>query len=229
MPTVVTMEARMAITSPWQSIGQPAPSRRRAAWRLAWLWRALALALRKQDTPLPVPAQGAYETFEDFISGRESDVFGYLWRLTGDEQAAYDLCQETFLRAWQQFEKIRHYEQPGAWLFRVATNLALNAIERRATASGHVIPLREDIQPTTDDPAGRIASLELIHQTLLRLPARERAALVLREVEGFSMAEIARALDVSASSVRMLLSRARAHFRQRYDRYDRDDSEEAHA
>jgi len=61
------------------------------------------------------------------------------------------------------------------------------------------------------------------------LPARERAALVLREVEGFSMAEIARALDVSASSVRMLLSRARAHFRQRYDRYDRDDSEEAHA
>jgi RNA polymerase sigma-70 factor (ECF subfamily) len=173
-----------------------------------------------------VTAHGAYETFEDFIAGRESDVFGYLWRLTGDEQTAYDLCQETFLRAWQQFEKIRHYEQPGAWLFRVATNLALNAIERRATASGHVVPLREDIQPATNDPAGRIASLELIHQTLLRLPARERAALVLREVEGFSMDEIARALDVSANSVRMLLSRARAHFRQRYDR---DDSEEARA
>jgi len=230
MPTEATMEARMAITSPWQSIGRPARSRRRAAWRLAWLWRALALALRKQDTPRPVPAHGAYETFEDFIAGRESDVFGYLWRLTGDEQTAYDLCQETFLRAWQQFEKIRHYEQPGAWLFRVATNLALNAIERRATASGHVIPLREDIlQPATDDPAGRIASKELIHQTLLRLPARERAALVLREVEGFSMDEIARALDVSASSVRMLLSRARAHFRQRYDRDERDDNEEARA
>src|SRR5690242_10899457 len=98
MPTVATMEARMAITSPWQSIGQPVRSRRRAMWRLAWPWRALALALRKQDTSLPVTAHSAYETFEDFISGRESDVFGCLWRLTGDEQTAYDLCQETFLR-----------------------------------------------------------------------------------------------------------------------------------
>ncbi len=226
MPTVATMEARMAITSPWRSIGQPARSQRRAARRLAWLWGVLALALHKQDTPRPATAHGAYETFEEFISGRESDVFGYLWRLTGDEQTAYDLCQETFLRAWQQFEKIRHYEQPGAWLFRVATNLALNAIERRTTVSGRVIPLREDVQPTTEDPAGRIARLDLIHQTLLRLPAREGAALVLREVEGFSMDEIARALDVSASSVRMLLSRARAHFRQRYDD---DGSEEARA
>jgi RNA polymerase sigma-70 factor (ECF subfamily) len=220
------MEARMAITSPWQSIGQTARSQRRLAWRLAWLWRALMLALRKQDTPADGAAMGGYETFEDFISGRESDVFGYLWRLTGDEQTAYDLCQETFLRAWQQFEKIRHYEQPGAWLFRVATNLALNAIERRTKVSGHVIPLREDVQPATDDPAGRIAHQELIHQTLLQLPARERAALVLREVEGFSMDEIARTLDVSANSVRMLLSRARAHFRQRYDD---DDGEEARA
>ncbi len=89
----------MAITSPWRSIGQPACSQRRAAWRLAWLWGALALALHKRDTPLPATAHGAYETFEEFISGRESDVFGYLWRLTGDEQTAYDLCQETFLRA----------------------------------------------------------------------------------------------------------------------------------
>ena len=216
----------MAITSPWQSIGQPTRSHQRAASRLAWLWRVLSLAVRKQDTPASAPAHGAYETFEDFISGRESDVFGYLWRLTGDEQTAYDLCQETFLRAWQQFEKIRHYQQPGAWLFRVATNLALNAIERRTTASGLITPLREDVQPATDDPVGRIARLELIHQTLLQLPARERAALVLREVEGFSMDEIARALDVSASSVRMLLSRARTHFRQRYDR---NDSEEARA
>ncbi len=216
----------MAITSPWRSIGQPTRSHQRAASRLAWLWRALTLAVRKQNIPASAPAHGAYETFEDFISGRESDVFGYLWRLTGDEQTAYDLCQETFLRAWQQFEKIRHYEQPGAWLFRVATNLALNAIERRATAAGHIVPLHEDVQPTTDDPAGRIASLEMIHQTLIRLPARERAALVLREVEGFSMDEIAHALDISANSVRMLLSRARAHFRQHYSR---DDSEEARA
>ena len=173
-----------------------------------------------------MPKAGAYETFEDLIAGREPDVFGYLWRLTGDEQAAYDLCQETFLRAWQQFSKIRHYEQPGAWLFRVATNLALNAIERRSRAGQSRRAARRERPAHRGRPLWTLARLDMIHQTLLQLPARERAALVLREVEGFSNDEIGHALDISANSVRMLLSRARAHFRQHYQRYD---SEEAHA
>ena len=217
---IAIMEARMAITSSWRIVGHVAQGRRyrhRRAWQPDWRWRTLLLALRKQDTPKSPVATEAPATFEEFIAGRESEVFGYLWRLTGEEQTAYDLCQETLLRAWQLFGKIRHYEQPGAWLFRVATNLALNAIERRATTSSRVVLLHDDYQPTSDDPAGRIARLDLIHRTLLQLPARERAALVLREVEGFSNGEIAHALDISANSVRMLLSRARAHFRQHYD------------
>src|SRR5512146_3507771 len=113
----------MAVTSPWL-LRRPAQSGGRAQPR-AWLWRTLMAALGQQNTPASLPKVNTYETFEDLIAGRESDIFGYLWRLTGDEQAAYDLCQETFLRAWQQFGKIQHYDQPGAWLFRVATNLAL--------------------------------------------------------------------------------------------------------
>lgn len=177
----------MVVISPWQPV-QSAPPR--------WTGRILNILLLalKRDTPTPAPAptqaaSGAYNTFEEFIAGSEADIFGYLWRLTGDEQTAYDLCQETLLRAWQQFGKIRHYEQPGAWLFRVAHR-------------------------------------DLIHATLLQLPARERAALVLREVEGFSHSEIGDALGVSANSVRMLLSRARAHFRQRYARADSEEAPE---
>jgi len=191
----------------------------------------LLLAL-KRDTSAPTPtntagaAGGVYNTFEEFIAGREAEIFGYLWRMTGDEQTAYDLCQETLLRAWRQFDKIRHYEQPGAWLFRVATNLALNAIARRDTIQSRVTPLDESDQPSVEDAAGRIAHRDLIHTTLLQLPARERAALVLREVEGFSNSEIGDALGVSANSVRMLLSRARAHFRQRYTRADSEEASE---
>lgn len=205
----------MAVTSPWL-LRRPAQSRGRAQPR-AWLWGTLMAALGQQDTPTSLPKGNTYETFEDLIAGRESDIFGYLWRLTGDEQAAYDLCQETFLRAWQQFGKIQHYDQPGAWLFRVATNLALNAIERRSRTTGRVVQLYEDHHPSVEDASGHIARLDLIHKTLLQLSARERIALVLREVEGFSNREVAQALDISANSVRMLLSRARAHFRQYYE------------
>lgn len=192
------------------------------------LWHRLLSALHKDEIASAGMHQKhqTYETFEEFIAGREAEVFGYLWRMTGEEQTAYDLCQETFLRAWQQFDKIRAYEQPGAWLFRVATNLALNAIERRATIANRVTPLHEESVPTVEDASGRVAHRELIHETLLQLPARERAALVLREVEGFSNGEIASALDISANSVRMLLSRARAHFRQHYGRVNSDESQE---
>ena len=219
----------MAIISPWQ----PALSRRpRGMWPIVSILGALLLAV-KRDVPEPAPAGavgtagGVYDTFDDFIAGREADIFGYLWRLTGDEQAAYDLCQETLLRAWQHFNKIRHYEQPGGWLFRVATNLALNAIAQRSTMRNRVTPLGEHDQPSVEDASGRIARRDLIHTTLLQLPPRERAALVLREVEGFSNGEVADALGVSANSVRMLLSRARAHFRQRYSSADSADNEEA--
>jgi RNA polymerase sigma-70 factor, ECF subfamily len=131
-----------------------------------------------------------YNTFEEFIAGREADIFGYLWRLTGDEQAAYDLCQETLLRAWRHFARVRHYEQPGSWLFRVATNVALNAIAQRSTMRNRITPLGENEQPAVEDASGSVARRDLIHATLLQLPPRERAALVLREVEGFSNGEI---------------------------------------
>ena len=215
----------MAIISPWQ----PALSRRpRGMWPIL---DALLLAV-KRDTPESAPtgtagtadgAGGANDTFEDFIAGREADIFGYLWRLTGDEQTAYDLCQETLLRAWRHFGKIRHYEQPGGWLFRVATNLALNAIAQRSTMRNRITPLHENDQPSVEDASGGVAHRDLIHTTLLQLPPRERAALVLREVEGFSNGEIADALGVSANSLRMLLSRARAHFRQRYEHADSEE------
>ena len=207
----------MAIISPWQ----PALSRRpRGMWPILG---ALLLAV-KRDTPPPSgTAGGVYNTFEDFIAGREADIFGYLWRLTGDEQTAYDLCQETLLRAWRHFGKIRHYEQPGGWLFRVATNLALNAIAQRSTMRSRITPLGENEQPAVEDASGSVARRDLIHATLLQLPPRERAALVLREVEGFSNGEIADALGVSANSVRMLLSRARSHFRQRYEHADSEE------
>jgi RNA polymerase sigma-70 factor (ECF subfamily) len=192
------------------------------------VWHRLFSAPRedKQTSAGTHQQHQTFQTFEEFITGREADIFGYLWRMTGEEQMAYDLCQETFLRAWQQFGKIRAYEQPGAWLFRVATNLALNAIERRTTNAHRITLLHGESASAIEDASGRVAHRELIHETLLQLPARERAALLLREVEGFSNGEIANALDISANSVRMLLSRARAHFRHHYRRVDSDETQE---
>lgn len=157
-------------------------------------------------------------SFEAFFRQHERDIFGYLWRITGDEQVAYDLSQETFVRAWQHFDRIATYERPGGWLFRVATNLALTHQKRAAAPVGAAQPFSTGNEPSISDPAWRLAESEAIRATLLALPPQQRAALVLREVCGFSCAEVAETLGITLAAAKMTLSRGRDAFRARYTR-----------
>lgn len=162
------------------------------------------------------------DPFTAFVAAHEGALFAYLWRMTGDESAAYDLRQETFIRAWRHFERVRGYERPLAWLYRVATNLALNERrDRRPSASLASV----ELDPAQSDPAWRLAERDLVRETLLALPARERAALALREGQGLSCDEVAQALGVTPAAARTFLWRARDHFRELYERANAESSE----
>ena len=180
-------------------------------------WVARVLRLAAGGEPRRVEAAPA-ESFDALFERWERDVFGYLWRITGDRQLASDLCQETFLRAWQHFDTLRAYEQPRGWLLRVATNLALNQRRRVRTRVGVPIPFNDENVPARSDPAWRIADHDTVHQALLALPPRMRAALVLREIHGLSCQEVAQTLSLSLAAAKMTLTRAREQFRQQYRR-----------
>ncbi|HEX6544624.1 MAG TPA: RNA polymerase sigma factor [Ktedonobacterales bacterium] len=164
--------------------------------------------------------QAGVDAFEAFFWRYERDILGYLWRLTGDEQSAYDLSQETFVRAWQHFEKLQQYDQPRAWLFRVPSNLGLNHLrgrsrrEQRASATEDI----QNIVTLGGDPALRLAENDAIRRTLLDLPPGQRAAVVLCDVYGLSTTEAAAALGLSQGSLKMALWRGRERFRQEYQR-----------
>ncbi|MGE5334632.1 MAG: RNA polymerase sigma factor [Nitrososphaerota archaeon] len=178
-----------------------------------------AAAAKAADESLTVPHAGV-DAFEAFFWRYERDILGYLWRLTGDEQSAYDLSQETFVRAWQHFDKLQRYDQPRAWLFRVASNLGINHLRGRSRR-GHHTSITEDIQnivALSSDPAHRLAENDAIRQTLLELPPRQRAAVVLCDVYGLSSAEAAEALGLSQGSLKMSLWRGRERFRLEYQR-----------
>jgi RNA polymerase sigma-70 factor (ECF subfamily) len=150
--------------------------------------------------------------------------------MAGSVHDAEDLLQETMLRAWRAFDR---YDESRAslrtWLYRIATNTCLTALEQRARRplpSGLVAegedpsgPLvRADdvlwLQPFPADPAavvGQRGSLRLALIAALQfLPARQRAALILKDVLDWSAAEIAAALDLSPAAVNSALQRARA-------------------
>jgi RNA polymerase sigma-70 factor, ECF subfamily len=160
------------------------------------------------------------ESFEAFFQARHRAIFSYLWRMTGEEEAANDLCQETFLRAWRQFERIRLYDRPEAWLLRVATNLALNHLRRRKGPVGGALPLDESNDPATSDPSWRFAVRDAVRGVLAELTPRQRAALILREAYGLTGDQLAQALGVSTPAAKMLLFRAREAFRVRYERQE---------
>lgn len=167
-------------------------------------------------------AQAPTENFEAFFQRHEPRITGYLWRMTCNEQLALDLSQETFVRAWQHFATIQTYPQPAAWLFRVATNLALHEIRRRASPVGAAMPFDDANDPAYSDPGRRFAERDLVRQTLLELSLKQRALLVLREVYGLSFEEIAATLDLAPDATRMAVSRARQQFRQVYLRKEQD-------
>jgi RNA polymerase sigma-70 factor, ECF subfamily len=158
--------------------------------------------------------------FESFFRTHEPAISGFLYRMVGDTQAAADLSQETFFRAWQRFAQIRGYERPQAWLFRVATNLALQHLRRRSSPVGSAHTLDEQFEPSESDPGRRFALRDLVRETLLELPARPRALLVLREAYGFSAEEAASALGMSLTAAKVALWRARTQFRAIYLRKD---------
>jgi len=160
--------------------------------------------------------------FEAFFRQHERQVVAFLWRMTGDEQTAHDLSQEVFIRAWRHFARIHDYEQPGAWLMRVATNLALTHLRGAGARATDAFGERDE--PARSDPARRFVERDLVQRTLLELAPQQRASLVLREVYGFSCEEIGQTLGVSRGAVKMALLRGREQFRARYQRHMLDGS-----
>ncbi len=166
---------------------------------------------------------GAPDTaFEAFFREHERAVYAFLWRLSGDAHTARDLTQETFLRAWSHFEQVRGYDNPRAWLLRVATNLARTSHRREQGGALSADALTEAQTPAHSDPTQRLAERDLVQRTLLELPPNQRAALTLREVYGFSCEEIGETLGISRDAVKMALFRGREGFRRRYLRREAD-------
>jgi RNA polymerase sigma-70 factor (ECF subfamily) len=153
--------------------------------------------------------------FDEFYAAHFGDLAVQVYAYLGDRDEAQDLVQEAFCRALARWPRIRAYDDPLAWVRRVAWNLATSRWRRIRTA--RAFQSRARGEPTVDGPGpDRVALVE----ALLRLPAKHRRAIVLHYLADRPVAEIAGREGVPEATVRSWLHRGRAALAIRLDPAD---------
>jgi RNA polymerase sigma-70 factor (ECF subfamily) len=160
-----------------------------------------------EEAPASEPLE-ASRSFETFYDAESQTLFRRLWLVTGNRAEAEELMQDAFLKVWERWEKVDAMDDPVGYPYRTAMNLFRKRYRRAAMAIRRSIGLA----PSRDDFADA-DDRETVRRVLSLLPPRQRAALVLTELLGFSPTEAGHALGVQASTIRSLSHQGRASFR----------------
>ena len=156
--------------------------------------------------------------FGELVDRHQTEILRYLRRLTGDPTVAEDLFQDTFLRAFGRFSRLRTDSNHRAWLYRIATNLFLN--HRRARGRRHEVALTPELPSngpspaTVQDGSSAVAALRL---AIGQLPRRQRAAFVQRQLHGLSYREVGAALGCTEAAARANVYQAVRRLRRELD------------
>jgi RNA polymerase sigma-70 factor (ECF subfamily) len=172
--------------------------------------------------------QGDQAAFEAIVQGYERQIYSFIYRMMGDADDAYDITQDCFVKAYRALGKTSEDLNLSAWLHRIASNACLDILRRRQRLrwlpwEG---PKHDHLRlgAPADEPERAAISQETrvtVQRVLDRMTHRHRLALILREFEGLSCAEIGDVMGLSRSAVKSMLYRAREEFRGRWAAIER--------
>jgi RNA polymerase sigma-70 factor (ECF subfamily) len=171
---------------------------------------------------------GDTAAFEEFVEAWQDRIFGFGLRMCGHREDALDVLQETLLQAFRKLDTVEHPRALKSWIFRVASNACL--MKRRR---GKYEPARElsiedlmprgpaDVGPQLPDPADlpdadamRNELSGAVRRAISELPETYRPVLILRDLEELTTSEVAQALDLPETTVKMRLHRGRLMVRR---------------
>jgi len=196
----------------------------------------MALAL---DIPLPVnaltpdqtslallierAAAGETAAFERIMIHSQQRVLAVTWRMLGNEADARDASQEVFLRVYKYLKRFRQDQDFFAWLYGITLNVCRDFLKKRQNHSNRFVQLDERTEVAAFEVAAenvdaesivvQAQQRELIAKAMALLPFKERASIVLRDIEGCSTEEVAQVMKSSATTVRSQISSARKKIR----------------
>jgi len=165
---------------------------------------------------------GDSAAFEQIMIHSQKRVMAMSWRMLGNEADARDACQEVFLRVYKYLGNFKQDQDFFAWLYRITINVCRDNLKKREPERlrSFATDAAEEVLEIPSEQADAEKALiyaqrrEVMSRAIAGLPFKERASIVLRDIEGFSTEEVARILQSSSSTVRSQISSARRKIRE---------------
>lgn len=171
------------------------------------------------------PAEARERELRDrFVQEHMKRIFLLTYRIVGNVADAQDLTQEAFVKALSRQEQLKDLDKAAHWLSRIATNTALDHLRRKGRVRFTELEELPESLSVSDEPSPEVRAMrgqrrEFLEKGLSVLTDRERAALLLRDVEELPAEEVAEHLECSKATVRSHIANARVKFKRFLDRH----------
>ncbi len=157
---------------------------------------------------------GDAEAFQALYERHLRRIYNISWRMMGNAADAQDMAQESMLKAWRALPRFKLDSAFGTWLYRIAVNACSDELRRRRAKFVSMEQLAEvGHEPGCEGFEERTVTGDSIQQAILQLQEEYRAAVVLRDVEGYAYEDIASILQCPMGTVRSRISRGREQLR----------------
>ncbi len=176
---------------------------------------------RMEENDAGIVAQvlgGDRDAFRVLVERHSHSLFRLAYRMTGNEQDAEDVVQETLIRAYRRLNKFESRSSFGTWLYRIAVNCSLDFSRKRRQVEEHQLEPNPDMPDPlsalpADEPSAErlVMSAEVrrkVEATMQELTEKEKAAFVLRHFEGLSIEEVASTMGLRANAAKNNIFRA---------------------
>jgi RNA polymerase sigma-70 factor (ECF subfamily) len=160
---------------------------------------------------------GDRQAFEELFYRHHRQLYRLAKITSRDPDDAADALQDAMLSAHRSASRFRHDASVSSWLYRIVVNCCLDRLRRNKVNA--TTPLEDDVVEV-GDPMARIDTALVVERALLRLPVEQRAVVVAVDMQGYSIAETARLLDIPEGTVKSRCSRARAKLAKTLDSFD---------
>jgi len=182
---------------------------------------ARALAEREEAQWIVRCQEGDTSAFHGLVARYENRAFWVAYRIVGNEDDAQDVVQEAFVRVFRALPRFRQGTRFYTWFYQIVLHLAIDTLRKRREQVSMSSEEAEELSDSRPEPLEQLSREEFderVQLLLERLPDRERAILVLRDIEGFSGKEISEIVDSNHATVRWWLYLARKQFRREWER-----------